>query len=224
MNNFYNLTSTEFSAAIIIFNIVFALVLQLGITWVYKKTHRGISYSPSFIFTLIIVGIISAVVMMIIQNNFVGAIALLGAFSLIRFRTILKETRDVAFLFFSLAVGVAVGTSNYSIALISTIFISFIILVLDWYKVGSIVGDLGFILTFNAKDDLDMNAINVVLAKFSDSFDLLQVRTHGAEVDAYVFSVTLRKDMAASDVVKSLKSNPSIMDIEFITSERSVEY
>ena len=224
MDNFYNLTSTEFSAAVIIFNTLFALLLQLAIAWVYKRTHRGISYSPSFVFTLIIVGILGAIVMMIVQNNFVGALALLGAFSLIRFRTILKETRDVAFLFFALVAGVAVGTGNYSIALISVVLVSSIILVLDWYKVGSMAGDLGFILNFNAKDDLKTEDISLALAKFSDSFTMLQARTHGTGVDAYVFSVKLRNDSDAPEIVKTLKSNPSIMDVEIITSERSVEY
>lgn len=223
-NNFYNLTLTEFSAAMIVLNIVFVLILQLGIAWVYKKTHRGISYSPSFIFTLIIIGILGAVVMMIVQNNFVGAITLLGAFSLIRFRTILKETRDIAFLFFSLVAGVAVGTGNYSIALISVTLISLIILVLDWYKVGSILGRIGFVLTFNAKNDLDVGFVNAVLKKYSDSFGLLQINTHGVGVDAYVFSVNLRKDVNAAEVVKDIKNSPSIMDVEFITTERSVEY
>jgi len=82
--------------------------------------------------------------MMVVQNNLIGAFALLGAFSLIRFRTILKETRDIAFVFFALVIGVAVGTSNYSIALIGTIFVSIVILLFNKYNIGSIKNGLGF--------------------------------------------------------------------------------
>ncbi|HLB57672.1 MAG TPA: DUF4956 domain-containing protein, partial [Gammaproteobacteria bacterium] len=128
MNNFYNIAPTELSIAIVVLNIAFSFVLQLGIAWIYKKTHRGLSYAPSFVFTLIIVGTLGTFVMMIIQQNFVGAVALLGAFSLIRFRTILKETRDVAFVFFALAAGVAIGTGNYATGLVSVVLISLIIL------------------------------------------------------------------------------------------------
>ena len=94
MNNLYNLTTTEISPAIVVLNIIFSLILLLGMVWVYKKTHKGLSYSPSFIFTLIIVGILGTVIMMVVQNSLVCAIVLLGAFSMIRFRTILKEKKD----------------------------------------------------------------------------------------------------------------------------------
>lgn len=101
--NFYNFTGTEFSSAIVIFNVLLTFALQMAVVWVYKKTHRGISYSQSFLFTLVMIGVLGAVIMMVVQNNLIGAFALLGAFSLIRFRTIVKDTRDVAFVFFALA-------------------------------------------------------------------------------------------------------------------------
>src|SRR3989344_4088557 len=126
--NFYNLTSTELSSAIIVFNILLAFGCAAVVVWVYRLTHRGLSYSQSFLVTLFMVGGISSVVMMVVQQNIVGAFALLGAFSLIRFRTIVKDTRDIAFVFFALAIGVAVGTNNYAIAVVSVVFIRVVIL------------------------------------------------------------------------------------------------
>ena len=225
MNSFYNLTTTgELSAAIIVLNILFSLALQLLVVLVYKRTHRGLSYAPSFIFTLVIVGILGTVVMMIIQQNLIGAVGLLGAFSFIRFRTILKETRDVAFLFFALAMGIAVGTGNYAVAIVSIVLVSLIILALDRFKFGSISGNAGFVLTFNAKERLDITTVTSVLKKYSDSFNLLQSRTHAPGVDAFVFSVRLRDELQASEVLHALKSNPSLLDIELITGDRNVEY
>jgi len=224
MDNFYNFTSTEFSAAIIVFNILFSLLLQIGIAWTYKKTHKGLSYSPSFISTLIIVGILGTVVMMVIQNNVVGAFALLGAFSLIRFRTILKETRDIAFVFFALVIGISIGTNNYSIAFISTALISIIILLLDRYNIGSITGGLGLILTFNARNGFDIEIIKSILSKHSNEFDLLQTRTHGLDINTYVFSIKLKDNLDSASIIKELKQNESITDIEIITGEHSVEY
>src|SRR3990167_4319281 len=136
--DFYNFTGTEFSAALVVFNLGLSFLLQLVIVWVYKKTHRGLSHSQSFLFTLVIIGVLGTVVMMVVQNNLIGAFALLGAFSLIRFRTIVKETRDVAFIFFALATGVAVGTNNYSVALVATLLISVMIVALSRYGFGLI--------------------------------------------------------------------------------------
>ncbi|OGY68251.1 MAG: hypothetical protein A3I24_03585 [Candidatus Harrisonbacteria bacterium RIFCSPLOWO2_02_FULL_41_13b] len=224
MNNFYSIAPVELSIAIVVLNIALSFVLQLGIAWIYKKTHRGLSYAPSFVFTLIIIGTLGTFVMMIIQQNFVGAVALLGAFSLIRFRTILKETRDVAFVFFALAAGVAIGTGNYATGLVSVVLISLIILALDWYKIGSITKSTGFILTFNANENFDINAAKSVLARNSNTFNLLQTRTHGVGIETYVFSLKLKDALQVTEIVKTLKRDPSILDVELITGEHSVEY
>ena len=223
MNNF-SIAPADISIAIVSINIVVSLILQLVIAWVYKKTHRGLSYSPSFIFTMIIVGMLGTFLMMIVHQNFIGSIALLGAFSLIRFRTILKETRDVAFLFFALAAGVAIGTGSYATGLVSVALISLIILVLDRYHIGSSANNAGFILTFNAKEDNDIQAIKSILAQHTNMFNLLQTRTHGTDIENYVFSLKLKNAMDAVEIVKSLKKNSSVMDVELITGEQTVEY
>ena len=224
MNNFFNFTPTEISAAIIVLNIAVSLLLQLLIIFVYRKTHQGLSYSSSLIFTMAMIGVLGTVIMMVVQNNLIGAFTLLGAFSLIRFRTILKETRDIAFVFFALVIGIAVGTSNYSIAFISAVLLSSIILLFDRFDVGKINTGRGLILTFNAKEGLDMNSVRSALSKHSKSFELLQIRTHGVGIDSYVFSLDLKDNLESVKVVSELKKDAGISDIEIITGEHSVEY
>jgi hypothetical protein len=224
MNNFYNFTQTEFSAAIVLLNIGLSLALQLLIIYIYKRTHQGLSYSSSLVFTLAIVGVLATVVMMVVQNNLVGAFGLLGAFSLIRFRTILKETRDIAFVFFALVTGIAIGTNNYAIALISTVLLSLIILLFYRFNIGRISSGHGVVLTFNAKDGFDINSIKSVLSKYSQSFEMLQTRTQGVGIDSYVFSLNLKDNLESVKVVGELKKNNFISEIEIITGEHSVEY
>lgn len=224
MSNFYNLTLTETSAALVIFGILLSFILQLFIVFIYKKTHKGLSYSPSFIFTLVLIGVIGTTVMMVVQNNLVGAFALLGAFSIIRFRTILKETRDIAFVFFALVMGIAVGTANYVIAIIATVLISIIILVIDRFNIGSFKHRFSFILSFNAEDSIDMSAVKNVLAQNASSFKLLQTRTFGVGVNSYVFSVYLEDDIKSGEVINLIKRIPAISEVEIVTGEHSVEY
>src|SRR3989344_9236862 len=107
MEQFLYLAETEINAAIVVINLLFVLALELVIAWVYQRTHRTLSYSQSFVGTIVLMGIIASLIMMVVTENILGAFALLGAFSLIRFRTIVKETRDIAFVFFALAIGVA---------------------------------------------------------------------------------------------------------------------
>ena len=96
----------------IVINIIIAFILGVIISWIYRRTHRGYSYSNSFISTLTILSMVTAFVMMVIGNNIARAFSLVGALSIIRFRTAVKDTRDTAFVFLSLAVGMAVGTGS----------------------------------------------------------------------------------------------------------------
>lgn len=224
MNNFYNLTSTELSAAVIVLNLLLSLALQFAIVFVYKRTHKGLSYSPSFIFTLFIVGVLGTVVMMIVQNNLTGAFALLGAFSLIRFRTILKETRDIAFVFFALVAGIAVGTNHYSIALIATAFISLVIFMLYRYNIGSMANNLGLILTFNAGNDLNTDSIRELLSQNTSAATFLQAKTYGNDVNTYTFSIRLKDTIDSMKLLRVLKNNHSISNVEILTGEQSIEY
>ena len=122
----------------IIFNLVIAFFLGFVISLIYKKTHKGLSYSQSFVLTNIFLAVIVSMVIMIIGNNLARAFALVGALSIIRFRTVVKDTKDTAFIFWSLAVGMASGTSSYFLAVSGTIIISLIALILNYTNYGSI--------------------------------------------------------------------------------------
>jgi len=224
--NFYNNIGTEFSSAIIILNILLSFALQLVIVWVYKKTHRGLSYSQSFLFTLVIIGILGSVIMMVVQNNIIGAFALLGAFSLIRFRTIVKETRDVAFVFFALAMGVAVGTNNYSIALISTTLISGIIFVMWRYGfgIGTNGNSMGYVLTIATRGALNMDSLKNTLSQYSPIFELLHAKHRKDEGGHYAFSLHFDVPEDIGKLEFELKKIDTIERLEFITSKHSVEY
>ena len=223
--NFYNFTGTEFSAAVIIFNLLYSFVLQLAVVWVYKKTHRGLSHSQSFLFTMVIIGVLGTVIMMVVQNNLIGAFALLGAFSLIRFRTIVKETRDVAFIFFALAVGVAVGTNNYSVALIATVLISAMILALARYGFGLITKEsiAGYVLTLEAGAGFSMNALETVLASYG-TVEVLHAKHKEGQGGRYAFSIHFKEQSGLNALSEKLTRFPGVSRFEFITSRHTVEY
>jgi hypothetical protein len=91
-----------------------SFVLGMIIAWVYKATHRGLSYSQSFQFALVLLTILGSVIMMIATQSLFAAIGLLGAFSLIRFRTAIKDPKDMAYILLVLSVGLAMGASMLS--------------------------------------------------------------------------------------------------------------
>lgn len=223
MPNFFNLTSTELSASVILLNLMLALILELVVAWVYKKTHHGISYSQSFLMTLVIMGIMVSVVMMVVTNNIVGAFALLGAFSLIRFRTIMKETRDIAFLFLSLAIGVAVGTSNYSIAIIVTIFVGILILAMERLKFGSLVRR-GFILTFISGKGHSEEKLKKVFSEFLSDSRMLHMKGFKEGEREFAYIIKPKDEMQLSNFINRLESLPDLREPSIITGHETSEY
>lgn len=133
---FEDLTGT-FSVADVVLAMALSFVLCSIIGLVYRTTHRGISYSQSYVQTLVLMGMIISVVMLVVGSNIARAFALVGALSIIRFRNAIKETRDVGFIFFAMAVGMAIGTRFYLLAAIATIAISAAMIVMErfnWFK------------------------------------------------------------------------------------------
>ena len=133
--NVQDLTS-EFAVIDVILVLLLSFALSVFIGWIYKLTHRGTSYTQSFVFTLVLNGVIVALIMLIVGSSIARAFSLVGALSIIRFRNAVKESRDVGFIFFSMAIGMAVGTRFYLLAVIATAFIGLVILLmtrLNWF-------------------------------------------------------------------------------------------
>jgi len=129
--DFLQLDLFPLSPADIIINLLTALCCGIFIAWLYRKTYKGPGFSPSFISSMVLLTLITAMVIMIIGNNLARAFGLVGAMSIIRFRTAIKDTIDIVFIFFSLGAGLAAGAGALSIALIGTVFIGAIVFTLD---------------------------------------------------------------------------------------------
>ena len=116
---------TDFDAAMpslrtALFYLLLAFVLSKPLAWVYIWTHQGTSYSRSFVHALVMLSMIVTLVMLAIGDNMARAFGLFGALALIRFRTPIKDSRDTAFLFLSVAVGITVGVQNAMLAVVGT--------------------------------------------------------------------------------------------------------
>ena len=118
------ISSDTFSTPDVVLTIVLSFVLSLTIGWVYQTTHRGVAYSQSYVQTLVLLSMVVGIIMLIIGSNIARAFTLVGALSIVRFRNAVKETRDVGFIFFAMAIGMACGTRFYTLAIISTTVIS----------------------------------------------------------------------------------------------------
>ena len=113
----------------------FALCLTLA--YFYRQSHRGLSYSVSFVHAMVLLGVTVSMIMLIIGSNIARAFTLVGALSIIRFRNPVKDSRDVAFIFMSMAIGMSVGTGFYLAGAIFTLFACFMSYSLTRFEIGS---------------------------------------------------------------------------------------
>lgn len=118
----------------VIGNLFVALICGLIISVSYRSTSDTLNYSPAFVRANVVLSMITALVIMVIGNNLARAFGLVGAMSIIRFRTAVKDIQDIVYIFFALAAGMAAGVGLKGIALLGTLLISLVLFLLHYVR------------------------------------------------------------------------------------------
>ena len=225
LNSVDNFTSIYLPQEIII-NLILSFVLGLIISVVYKYTHKGLSYSQSFMITNIFVAVIVCMVIMIIGNSLARAFALVGALSIIRFRTVVKDTKDTAYIFWSLAAGMASGTGSYFLAIAGTFIITSIAFILDKTNFGSIIKS-EFILQFRtiSNNSETSSLFNKTISKFSKSSTLLSSESsEDGESIKLSFDIVLKDEKNQTQLISELSKIAGLKEIVIIAAKSDVDY
>lgn len=120
---------TGFSLSEVLLAMLFAVIVGLFIFWVYKKTFAGILYSSGFALTLIGLTLVTTLVIIAVTSNVVLSLGMVGALSIVRFRTAIKEPMEIVFLFWSIAVGIVIGAGMIPLAVLGSVIIGIILLI-----------------------------------------------------------------------------------------------
>ena len=120
---------TGFSLSEVLLAMLFAVIVGLFIFWVYKKTFTGILYSSGFALTLIGLTLVTTLVIIAVTSNVVLSLGMVGALSIVRFRTAIKEPMEFVFLFWSIAVGIVIGAGMIPLAVLGSVIIGIILLI-----------------------------------------------------------------------------------------------
>ena len=127
-------TGESFTLTNTLLVIVSSIVLGLAISLVYMKTNKKSGYSSGFSITLIMLPVIISIIILLVGNNVARAFSLAGAFSIIRFRSAPGDPKDISYIFFTLAVGLACGMGYIGYGVIVTVILCIIMIVLDKIK------------------------------------------------------------------------------------------
>lgn len=132
-NDIFKSSFLENVSSISVLDMILTIVLSFGIGlfifFVYKKTYRGVMYSAGFGTTLIALTMITAIVILAVTSNVVLSLGMVGALSIVRFRTAIKEPSDIVFLFWSIGAGIILAAGMIPLAIIGSVCIGIILLV-----------------------------------------------------------------------------------------------
>jgi uncharacterized membrane protein YhiD involved in acid resistance len=152
-----------------------SLGLNLLIATIYRKTYKGTRYSQDYVQTLIIIGVVTTILIMVVSGNGAVAFGMFAAFSVIRFRRTLGQSRDLAFVFFAMAIGMVVGAGLYSMAFIITAIVGAAIYLLT--KTDAFAPRrASHMMTLRMTSDMDFEELlKPVFDQFTDRVQLVSV-------------------------------------------------
>jgi hypothetical protein len=200
-----------------------AFILGQAIAWTYCWTHSGMSYSRSFTQMLVMIPIVIALVMVVIGNNIITAFGLIGALALIRFRNVLKDTRDTIFVFIALVVGMAAGSQRYASAIAGSLFLLTVLLYIHWTDFGSRGTFDGYLRCSMPADPLNDSRFNSVLARFCRKIRQVSTRQMGNQTIDLTYQVRLRDKRVNSLLVAELEKIEGIRNVSLILQEEMSE-
>lgn len=206
-NSFLNSdTFTSVSILEIFIGTIASFLIGLFIYFVYKKTFRGVVYSHNFNVTLVLMTMITSLVIMTISTNIVLSLGMVGALSIVRFRTALKDPLDIVFLFWAISVGIAVGASIYAVAIFGSIFVAIAVFILSKKKWK----DVTYLLVLHY-DEKAYDEIKLQLVKFNYELKSKIVRNNLTEL---TLKIKLKVDNTA--FVHKLSNIDGVKDVSLV--------
>lgn len=157
-----------------------ALFLAVCVYIVYRATYSGVMYSKDFNITIVMLALITTFIIMVIGSNLALSLGLVGALSIIRFRTAVKNSRDAAFLFWAIGIGLSCGTGIYTIGLIASAIIAAALLVFYKLKVSE---EVSWLLVVRGPE-FDVTALEAALRENTKRFYLRMTNQSAGEREA----------------------------------------
>jgi len=216
--------STKFNLLDVTAVFFLSIALSLFVGWIYRATHRGVSYSQTFVHTLVLFGVVVAFIMLIIGTNIARAFTLVGALSIIRFRHAVKESRDVAFVFLVMAVGMACGTHFYILAMFGTLCLCGAVVMMTKLDLfAKVIRERILIVRVPSSMKYD-EVFPEVFRKFLDEFNLISLETVGdGQLQEAVYSVVLKPRAETDRFIEAVRLANGSNKVTLVLGQQEID-
>lgn len=189
--------------------IALAFALSVFIVYIYRITYGGVSYSKSFAKCLIMLGMVTAVVILVISSNVVLSLGMVGALSIVRFRTAIKEPTDTAFMFWAIATGIICGAGYVAMSVLVTLLVGLLFVAVH-------------VLGKNYKRDSYMVIlrceVNSEAAQLLRKFPHYRLKNKNMTADATELVVEVELNQKDMDRLEGLRNQPGVQELTVMQS------
>ncbi|MCU7494162.1 MAG: DUF4956 domain-containing protein [Ignavibacteria bacterium] len=212
----------NYSWVAVLASFISTTLLSLTVVKIYMITHKKKGYDQDFLQALIFLSLVVTSVMLVIGNNLAGAFGLVGAVSIIRFRTRLDNSQDTAYIFLEMAIGLTCGLQQYTVAVSATVFITLIILIL-WKSDFGGAGSQGTGNILRVKVNEVISGREIVERTFTDdvqAWDIISITAIDDKKAIIDYKVMLKKNITAQGfadkLFNSIKDKLTVLKFETV--------
>lgn len=208
----------------LVLGLLLAMLCGQVIAWVYMMTHSGLSYSRSFVNSLVVMPILVSLVMQVLNNNLVTAFGLMAVFAIVRFRNILRDTLDTTYVLSVIVLGMACGTQKFATAVIGCAVVVTVFVVL-WYTAFGTRHRYDLLLNLHwARPLTELTDLNRLLARHTFKAHCASQRSNeGYEGTDLSYRLLLRNTQRVDDLLKELQALGGVSRVTSLKAEDESE-
>jgi hypothetical protein len=218
-----NPTALSLTIADLFLRLGAALLLGFAVAWIYKRTRKNTDITTSFPTTLVLLSVLIAMVTQVIGDNVARAFSLVGALSIVRFRTVVRDTQDTAYVIFAVVIGMAVGAQNIWVGLVGLVVVGLAAFMLMPKQGLHLETTPAYLLRIRMGIGHDLEKLlGQILDQFLTGRDLVSIETakQGVSVD-FTYETRLKPDASPHELLKSLNRVEGVQNVEL--TRRSFE-
>lgn len=201
-----------------------SFVLSMCVATVYRWTYQGLSYSRAFVHTQVLGSIVSCMMIMVIGNNLARGLGIVGTLAIIRFRTPIRDPRDIIFLFCAIAIGIGCGSGIYTVTVTGSVLFCAAALYLNWSPFASRREYEGLLRYMLPAETTSHERIEKIFRRYCVSHLLVAMREAvQGDVIEYSYQVRLRDPSYRADLLNALHAIENISDVSLLMQRSTVE-
>jgi len=217
-------TTQWLGAEQVIAALLICFVLSTVVATVYRWTFQSLSYSRSFIHTMVLSSMVVSMIIMAVGNSLARGLGILGSLAIVRFRTPVRDTRDMTFLFACLGIGVACGAAIYGVAVVGTLVIGGAALLLHWSPFASRREHEALLRFMLPPDSASEEKVKDIMRRTCSAFSLIAMREiKQGDLMEYCYHIRLIDPSYQSDIISSLGQIQDLTEPNLLLQRSTVE-